>query len=157
MPKMSSIKLLKQNEQPIISIRTKTSVEQLPHLIDESNRKMAAYLNELNETLSDVPFVAYHDITDNEALDVEIGFPVANPIPEKGDIKSGTIPAGLLIFSMNRGPYNKMKPLHREMLQWIEKNGFEGTGTVYEYYYNDTSYLEIELLTKIIMPLKQTV
>ncbi|MGV8906236.1 MAG: GyrI-like domain-containing protein [Acetobacterium sp.] len=157
MPKMSSIKLLKQNEQPIISIRTQTSVDQLPHLIDESNRKMAAYLHEINETLSDVPFVAYHNTTDPEALDVEIGFPVTTPIPGKEDIKSGSIPAGLLVFSMNRGPYNKMKPLYREMLQWIEKNDFKGMGTVYEYYYNDTSYLEIELLTKIVMPVKKLI
>jgi len=157
MPKMSSIKLLKQNEQPIISIRTQTSVDQLPHLIDESNLKMATYLNELNETLADVPFVAYHNTTDPKALDVEIGFPVANVIPGREDIKPGSIPAGLLVFSMNRGPYNKMKPLYREMLQWIEKNGFEATGTAYEYYYNDTSFLETELLTKIVMPVKKTI
>lgn len=154
MPKMSSIKILKQNEQPIISIRTKTSVNQLPQLIKESYGKLNAYIDELNETLSDVPFVAYHTNMDTEGLDVEIGFSVANHIPGKGDIKSGSIPAGMLVFSMNRGPYNKMKPLYNEMAKWIEKNGFEATGTVYEYYYNDTSFLEIELLTRIVMPVK---
>ncbi|HEY5537116.1 MAG TPA: GyrI-like domain-containing protein [Acetobacterium sp.] len=156
MAKMSNIMVLKQNEQPTISIRTKTSVDQLPQLIGESYGKMSIYLNELNETLSDVPFVAYHNM-DMQNLDVEIGFPVANPLPGKGDIKAGPIPAGLIVFSMNRGPYSKMEPLYREMAKWIEKNGFEAIGTAYEYYYNDTSFLETELLTKIVMPVKKRI
>lgn len=156
MAKMSNIMVLKQNEQPTISIRTKTSVDQLPQLIGESYGKMSIYLNELNETLSDVPFVAYHNM-DMQNLDVEIGFPVANPLPGKGDIKAGSIPAGLIVFSMNRGPYSKMEPLYREMAKWIEKNGFEAIGTAYEYYYNDTSFLETELLTKIVMPVKKRI
>lgn len=156
MAKMSNITVLKQNEQPTISIRTKTSVDQLPQLIGESYGKMSVYLNELNEYLSDVPFVAYHNM-DMQNLDVEIGFSVANPLPGKGDIKARSIPAGLIVFSMNRGPYSKMEPLYREMAKWIEKNGFEATGTAYEYYYNDTSFLETELLTKIVMPVKKRI
>lgn len=156
MAKMSNITVLKQNEQSIISIRTRTSIDQLPQLIGESYNKMSIYLNELNEYLSDVPFVAYHNM-DMQDLDVEMGFPVANPIPGKGDIKAGTIPAGMIVFSMNRGPYSKMEPLYKEMAQWIEKNGFEAIGTAYEYYYNDASFLETELLTKIVMPVKKRI
>lgn len=156
MAKMSNIAVLKQNEQPTIFIRTKTSVDQLPRLIGESYSKMSAYLEEINEYLSDVPFVAYHNM-DMENLDVEIGFPVANPLSGKGDIKAGLIPAGMIVFAMNRGPYSKMEPLYREMAQWIQKNGFEAVGTAYEYYYNDPSFLETELLTKIVMPIKKGV
>ncbi|KNZ41625.1 transcriptional regulator [Acetobacterium bakii] len=151
---MSNIAVLKQKEQPTLFIRTRTSVDQLPQLIGESYCKMSAYLEELNEHLADVPFVAYHNM-DMQNLDVEIGFPVAEPIPGKDDIEAGSIPAGLIVFSMNRGPYDKMKPLYKEMANWIEKNGYTATGSAYEYYYNDTSFLETELLTKVVMPVKK--
>ncbi|MEL7657381.1 MAG: hypothetical protein AAGU75_15920 [Bacillota bacterium] len=70
-------------EQPTISIRTNTKVENLPMLIGESYGKMAAYLKELEEFLSDVPYVAYHNV-DIQNLDVEIGFPVSKPLPGIG-------------------------------------------------------------------------
>jgi len=154
MAKMSNITVLKQKEQPTLCIRTRTSIDKLPQLIGESYGKIGAYLAELNEHLSDVPFVAYHNM-DMQDLDVEIGFPVAETIPGKGDIQAGSIPAGLIIFSMNRGPYDKMKSLYKEMANWIEKNGYTATGSAYEYYYNDTSFLETELLTKVVMPIKK--
>ena len=44
MAKMSNITVLKQKEQPTIFIRTRTSVDKLPQLIEESYCKMSAYL-----------------------------------------------------------------------------------------------------------------
>ncbi len=105
MPRVSMISLLKQNEQPTLVVRARTKLENLPQLIGESYGKLCAYLETLGETVSDVPFVAYYNM-DMQALDVEIGFPVANPLPEKGgEIKSGLIPAGTRIFCIYRGSY----------------------------------------------------
>jgi len=87
-------------------------------------------------------------------LDVEMGFPVAKPLPGRGDIRQGSIPAGKSIFCMYRGAYAGMAPVYEEMAKWIADNGFEPVGTSYEYYYNDPSFPEDELLTKIVMPLK---
>ncbi|MGM9988031.1 MAG: GyrI-like domain-containing protein [Bacillaceae bacterium] len=153
MPKMSNIELLKCNEQPALSIRTKTSVEKLPQLIGESFGKMSAYLTELNEQLADVPFVAYHNM-DMHNLDVEIGFPVTTSLPAKEEINSVMIPAGKVIFCMYRGPYRDMEPLYNEMASWIEQHGYEAVGTAYEYYYNGLEFPESELLTKVVMPIK---
>lgn len=153
MPRMSEITLLKVNEQPTLVIRTTTRVENLPFVIGDSYHRIAEYLKELGELCADVPFVAYHNM-DMQNLDVEIGFPVAKVLPEKGDIKPGVIPAGKLVFCMYRGAYGSMAPVYGEMAKWISESGHRPTGTCYEYYYNGPNVPDSELLTKIVMPLE---
>ncbi|WP_244987785.1 GyrI-like domain-containing protein [Methanoculleus chikugoensis] len=137
-----------------MSIRTRAKVEDLPMLIGGGYGRMADYLKELGEHLSDVPYVAYHNM-DMQNLDVEMGFPVPKVLPEKGDIRSGSIPEGKFVFCMYRGAYRDMAPTYEEMAGWIEKNGLQPVGTVYEHYYNGPEYPESELLTMIVMPVLQ--
>ncbi|MGI5892338.1 MAG: GyrI-like domain-containing protein [Bacillota bacterium] len=153
MPKMSNIAILDQNEQPTISIRTTTKIEDLPMLIGQSYGKIAAYLEELGELPADIPFVAYYNL-DMQNLDVEIGFPVTKSLASKDDIEASSIPAGKRIFCMYRGAYSGMAPVYEEMAQWITKSAYQATGTAYEFYYNDPSFPESELLTKIMIPIK---
>ena len=103
--------------------------------------------------LSDMPFVAYHNM-DMQDLDIEMGFPVANRLSGKGDIKLINIPGGKHAFCMYLGAYSGLEPVYREMAEWIQKNGYEATGDAYEHYYNGPGRPENELLTKIVMPLK---
>ncbi len=152
MPRISNIEILQKREQPTLYIRTRTKVENLPALIGESYGKMAAYLQEIGAYLSEVPYVAYHNM-DMQNLDVEIGFPVASQLPGKGEIQSGSIPAGKIVFCMYRGPYSEMAPVYDEMAQWITKNNFTPAGTAYEHYYNGPEFSESELLTLVAMPL----
>ncbi|KAF5088453.1 GyrI-like small molecule binding domain protein [anaerobic digester metagenome] len=151
MPRISNIELLQKREQPTLSIRTRAKVEDLPMLIGGGYGRMAAYMKELGELLSDVPYVAYHNM-DMQNLDVEMGFPVSKVLPEKGDMQPGSIPGGRVVFCMYRGAYRDMAPTYEEMAGWIEKNGLKPVGTAYEHYYNGPEYPESELLTMIVMP-----
>lgn len=152
MPRISNIEILYRNEQPTLSIRTRTKVENLPVLIGEGYDRMAAYLKDLGEFLSDVPYVAYHNM-DMQNLDVEIGFPVSKALQGKNDIQAGSIPAGKVVFCMYRGPYAEMEPVYAEMTKWIDENGYRPVGTVYEYYCNGPEFPESEMLTRIVMPI----
>lgn len=153
MPKISRIEMLKQREQPTLTIRTHTKVQDLPQLIGESYGKLGAYLQEMGELMSDIPFVAYHNM-DMQNLDVEIGFPVAMPLPGKGEIKPSFIPEGKIVFCMYLGSYAEVGPVYEEMAKWITDKGLIPGETAYEYYYNDPEFPENQLLTKIIMTVK---
>jgi len=48
-----------------------------------------------------------------------------------------------------------METVYSEMGEWISKNGFIPTGTVYEHYYNGPDFPESQYLTKIVMPVKK--
>ena len=152
MPRISDIEILCRIEQPAIVVRAGTNVENLPALIAGSYGKMAAYLKEIGEYLAYVPYVAYHNM-DMRNLDVEMGYPVAKPLPGKGDILPGAIPGGKVVFCMYRGAYSELGPIYGEMAKWIEDNGFAPAGTAYEHYYNGHGFPESEMLTMVAMPI----
>ena len=152
MPRISRIEILKRPKQPVLSIRTKINLEKLPVLIQESYGKIGSYFEEIREFTSDVPFVAYHDMTDMENLDVEMGFPVYKPLPGKDDIQSSYIPEMKAVYSMHSGPYTEAKTTYEEMIKWTEDNNLKQTGTFYEYYFNSPlDQDESDLLTMVLI------
>jgi effector-binding domain-containing protein len=146
--------LSEQKAQPVLSIRARTAVENLPKVIGESYGKIMQYLAELGEQPADAPYTAYYNL-DMKDLDVEMGFPVAKPLPAKGEIESGEIPQGRYVSCMYKGAYSGMEQPYNEMFKWIAENSYEPKGVCYEYYYNSPNEVpESELLTRIAMPLK---
>ena len=79
--------LLEQETQPTLTIRTKSTVQNLPEVLGKSYQKIMQYLGELGEQATGAPFTAYFNL-DIQNLDVEIGFPVAKKLPNKDDIKA---------------------------------------------------------------------
>lgn len=151
---MRTIELMEQKAQPILAIRTRTKLVELPELIGTCYKQILDYLEELGEEPAGVPFTAYYNL-DMEDLDVEMGFPVTKLLPPKGEIKSGEIPAGKVVSTMFKGSYAEMEEPYKVMAHWIAQSGYEPTGVAYEYYYNSPADVpESELLTRIVMPLK---
>lgn len=148
------IELNEQKAQKVLSIRTRTSLEDLPRIIGESYIKIMDYLGELGEESADAPYTAYYNL-DMQDLDVEMGFPVTKSLDAKGEIKAGEIAPGKYVSCMYKGPYSGMEQPYNEIFKWVEEKGYELKGVYYEYYYNSPADVpEKELLTKIVMPLK---
>ncbi len=153
MPRVSNIEVLKQTEQHTLIVKAVTKIEDLAMLIGQSYGKIFEYLKEMNELMTDVPFVSYHNF-DMQNLQVEIGFPVSTELPGRDDVVPGKIPEGKAAFCMYRGSYNDMGEVYNEMSAWIDNNGYIVDGVVYEYYFNGPEFPESEYLTKIVMPLR---
>lgn len=152
--RVSNIRLTAQKKQPVLSVRTRTSVEDLPARIGEIYREIMGYLKELEEPSADVPYVAYFN-QDMKDLDVEIGVPVRKKLPGKDSIQPGEIAPGIMAVIIHKGPYAKMEGSYRELSRWLEACGHEVTGTAYEFYHNDPNEVaEDQLVTRIAMPIK---
>ncbi len=148
------IELTKKTKQPVLSVKTRAPVTDLPMLCRRIFTGIAAYLSELGEEPADAAFVAYYNM-DMEDLDLELGFPVSKALAGKGEIQPSFIPEGNQVSCMHKGSYSATEPAYNEMLEWIGKNGYEPTGASYEFYYNSPGEVpESELLTKIVFPLK---
>lgn len=148
------IVLKEQSIQPVLAIRMRTTIENLPGLIGENYMKIMAYLNELGEQPAFAPYTAYYNL-DMQDLDVEMGFPVTKSLPGKDVITAGEIPAGRVVEALYKGPYSQMEASYNEIFKWLTENNLEQTGVYYEYYFNSPDEVpESELLTKIVVPVK---
>lgn len=144
------IEMIETQEQPTLVLKAVTSVSEMPQLLGKAFMDIVTHIMELGEKPVGPAFVGYFNM-DMEHLQLEIGFPVSKPLPGKGDILPGHIPAGKQVTCMYKGPYTEMPPAYEAIKQWIKDNGYKPTGTVYEHYYNSPDEVpESELLTKIV-------
>lgn len=149
-----SCEVIDRPAQPVLSIRTTTSVGELPRVLGGIYGKVALRLGVLGECPAGPPFAAYYNMN-MEALDVEGGFPVTRMLPGEGDVEAREIPAGMAATCVHVGPYATMPETYEELSAWMASEGHEPTGTVYEFYLNDPGKTPPEeLKTEIVFPLK---
>ncbi len=141
-------------EQPVLSVRTRTPVANLPQEIGKAYGAIAAYLEELGEAPADAPFTAYYNM-DMDDLDVAMGFPVSKPLPSRDNIKATVIPEGKQASCMYKGAYTQIGSAYEALSGWVAAQGLEPIGISYEYYFNAPGEVpDDELLTKIVFLLK---
>jgi effector-binding domain-containing protein len=110
----SGIEMKEEQTQPVLSIRTRAAVQDLPNVIGESYGKIMQYVEKIGKQPSGAPFVAYYNM-DMDDLDLEIGFPVAKPLDGNDEINRSEIPAGKYISMTYKGPYTGMEQPYGEM------------------------------------------
>jgi len=143
-----------KQDQPVLSIRTRSAVQDLPEVFGRCYGAIAQYLGELGETPSGAPFAGYYNM-DMQDLDIEIGFPVTRPMEGKGEIQAGFIPGGKMATYLHIGPYKKVEPAYNALIEYLAQNKYESTGVSYEFYLNDPAETqEEELQTQVVFPLK---
>ena len=145
---------VEQPTQPVLSIRTRTPVQSLQVVLGKGFQDIVKLLNELGECPSGAPFVAYYNM-DMQDLDIEIGFPVSRKLLGKEAVQSSEIPGGKHATCLYTGPYPEMPPAYEALTSWVQENGYETTGMVYEHYLNNPGEVSPqELKTLIVFPLK---
>ena len=85
--------LTQKTSQPTLSIRSRAAVQNMPELMGRSFGAVIQYLGELGEAPAGMPFAAFYNL-DMDDLDVEIGWPVGQALPGRGEIQASEIPGG---------------------------------------------------------------
>jgi len=143
-----------QAAQPALSIRTRTSVENLPRIIGEAFGAIARYAADMGEQPAGPPYTAYYNM-DMEDLDLEMGFPFSRKLQGKDEIQASQTPGGKVATCLYTGPYSDIGPAYDALSQWMNENGHESTGVAYEVYLNDPDHTPPqELRTQIAFLLK---
>jgi effector-binding domain-containing protein len=123
-------------EQHVLSLRTRSAVASLPALMGKVYGSIAAYLEANKAFPAGPPFAAYFNM-EMDDLDIEIGMPVAVPLPGTGEFGPGVIPGGRYASLVHVGPYDKLAPAYQALTTWMEENGQVPSGVAYEHYLND--------------------
>lgn len=151
---IEQFEIAEKQEQPVLFIRTVTAAANLPQEIGRAYGAIAQYMAEIGQPPQEAPYTVYYNM-DMEHLDVEMGFPVAQPLPGKGEIKAGSISPGKQASCVYHGPYSGMGPAYEALTAKAAQSGNIPTGVYYEFYYNAPGEVpDSELLTKIMFPLK---
>lgn len=110
------VKLLELPDQPTLGMRSILSVEKLPEFFVKAYGGIMAYLGELGEYPSGMPYAAYFNL-DMDALDMEAGFPVSKEFEGRGEIIPGIIPAGKYASTLHTGSYDSVKAAYDALVQ----------------------------------------
>lgn len=141
-------------KQLTLTIRTRSSFQNLPHKIGDAYGSIMVHLREVGEQPTGMPFIIFYNL-DMQDLDVEIGFPVSKTLKDKDNIKSSKIDAGQFATTIHLGPYEDIVPTYEGLMKWIKDNGYETAGPAIEYYLNDPNEVGMEnAKTEIHFPLK---
>ncbi len=155
---MAYVVTLEQRESvPALVVRTRTPVQNLPNVLGDAYGAIFAHLGSLGQSPSGPPFSAYYN-DDMQDLDVEIGFPVAQPLPGAGEVRPTLVPGGATAVCLHVGPYNKMGAAYAALTAWMKENRYEAAGPAYEIYLNDpgtTPHSQLE--TQVAIPVRPAI
>lgn len=145
--------ILERPLQRTLSIRTHTSIQDLPAQLGKNYGLIVQYLETIGKQPAGEPFAAYFNM-DMQNLDVEMGFPVSQELPGKGEILSSAIPAGKFAACLYIGPYDQIEQGYTELTEFINTNKYQPTGIAYEFYIDDPQTIPPEQLrTQILFQL----
>lgn len=129
--------------QPSVSIRLRTTAEELPEFFAKGFARIAEYLENCNTEPAGEPFAIYYNL-DIRNLDVEFGFPISVHLRGTDNIQPSQTPSGKAVTCLHIGPYNDMEPCYHALAEWVKDNGYEAAGTSYEMYLNNPVNTEPE-------------
>lgn len=148
------MEIRKAKAQKTVMIRTTAPASALPQVMGDVYGELGAFMGQRGITPAGPPYAMYYNM-DMEALDVEMGFPVAADAPVEGRIKMGKLPAGKIAAAVHTGPYAKLEETYNKLMAYVKEQGLETEEWMYEYYLNSPMEMAPEeLRTEICYPIK---
>jgi effector-binding domain-containing protein len=118
-------KLENRSEQPYVAIRTQVTMQELgTGVIPQLHSEVFAWLGKQGIAPTGPPFIRYLVINMMAKLDIELGWPVANPLSGNDRISAGVLPAGRYASLVYIGPYegDGLMNANAALLDWGAKH-----------------------------------
>jgi effector-binding domain-containing protein len=123
-------------EKLALMIRKITSIQNMPSVIGECYREIMQYVKEIEAKEPIESFVIYYNM-DMSNLEIDIGFTVAEKLPDKGHIKMSSIRSGKFATALHEGPYDTLTNTYNKLATFVQEKVFEVENWVYEVYLNN--------------------
>jgi effector-binding domain-containing protein len=136
-----------------LAVRTTVPRDELPDVLQACLEDVWQYLNRLESATVGPAIVRYHAL-DDEQIDVEAGFPVAEDLPGDGAIRAAELPAGRAATTLHHGGYDKLPAAYAALQRWMAVQGLRPAGPPWEIYWVDPSQAAsvAELRSELVWP-----
>ena len=122
-------------EQPTAVRRATLPAEQVGSWLADTYAQVAAYLERAGVPLSGPPYARY--VFRDHEMEIEAGFPVADPIAGDGQIEPSGLPAGPVAMTTHYGPYETLEEAYKAIMTWMDGQGLKPAGAHWEIYFSD--------------------
>lgn len=122
--------------QPILGIRTETSVKWIARVMGSLFAEVYKYIAQQGQKPAGMPLARYHSPL-GAIIDLECAMPVAAPLPGRGRIQAGELPAGTTATVTHMGPYEELQGTWLALTGWVQSEGLTAAGPPWEVYVTD--------------------
>lgn len=109
-------------------------VQELGGLIGTALPAILQALGEQGRQPAGAWYTRHHSLADVQAWDVEIGFPVDQPITAAGMVEPGTLGGGRTAQALYTGPYEGLADAWQGLRAWAGEQGLQQDGPTWEEY-----------------------
>jgi effector-binding domain-containing protein len=143
-------------DQPIATVRGHSAVGDMPAFFQVAYREIFGLIGGLGVRPAGPPFSIYHDPEfKEEDVDLEVGFPVSEPVESAGRVVGRTLPGALVAAAIHAGPYDEIGPAYTAITAWIQEHGHEVAGPPREVYLTDpATTAPADHRTEVVFPIR---
>ena len=116
--------------------------------------RVAAHVAHADGALVGPPFARFTPLGGTGSVEIEAGFPLAEPIAGADGLLASHLPAGPAVATWHQGAYESLEPAYRRLASWIDQHGAQPHGAPWEVYHPvDAAAADPSLArTEIIQP-----
>jgi effector-binding domain-containing protein len=130
-----SVQVKKMQAQPLLSLRTRTSLASMDQTFGSAFSELFGYLGEMGVSPVGPPMTIYHDPEFKEDdIDLEICVPIEKKLAGRGNLNGWTSPEMTVAFTLYSGPYTGIGAAYQALSEWIQSHGHETAGPHREIY-----------------------
>ena len=154
MARISKITIKQEPEHYLLAIRkTIDFMKDYSHFAAQALALTGDYLKQMGVYPISGPVVCFHNQS-LEALDVEMGWKIAQKVEPRDNMLCSLVPARKIVTSIDLGPYEMQDPTLMAMFEWVKQNGCQPQGPICYCYLNDTDRPAAEYLTEMMIPIQ---
>jgi effector-binding domain-containing protein len=99
------------------------TMETFPEAADTSFPELLRWLADHGIAAAGAPFIRYHVIDMDAALDIEFAVPVDGPAEGSGRVRAGVLPGGRYVTLQHAGPYDGLVAANGALQGWARDRG----------------------------------
>ncbi|MBI9113756.1 GyrI-like domain-containing protein [Sanguibacter suaedae] len=121
---------------PTMVVRGVVPMSELPSFFDRSFSALGEELGRLGTEPAGPPF-SYNVRLPTDTSDLEVGFPVREPVEPTGDVVPSSLPGGRVATVLYQGGYDGLVQAWTRLHEWVAQQGLGVTSGSWEVYLNE--------------------